>query len=65
MQDAKLVITINLENDAFGDTFYDARHEVKRLLGWIGYKWDKLSSEERLKLMDINGNSVGMVEIQR
>ena len=66
MKVRKIVITINLESAAFGDTEYEQASEVSRILRTYATRAqasDALDCVQVLK--DINGNTVGKIEVSQ
>lgn len=58
----KLTVTIELDNDALAGRSGNA--EVARLLRDAANRYPKLRGvDDSIRLLDINGNTVGMMEI--
>ncbi len=58
----ELRITINLDNDSFAGT---PGAEAKRIMLQVIRYWDEGAGIQEGKIKDINGNTVGEVEIGR
>lgn len=55
----KIIITLSTDNAAFEDDC-----EVSRILRELARNWEDYRNGNRSKLMDINGNAVGTVDIE-
>ena len=61
----KLVISIEMENAAFGDTPDEAHEEVSRILTKaMPDLWHAIARRRKFNLLDINGNHVGTASIE-
>ena len=54
----KIIITVNEDNAAFEDS-----KETTRILKRFAAQFDDFRRGDRSRLMDVNGNAVGTVEI--
>ena len=62
----QIIVTIDCDNAAFGDSGRDAAHEVERILAeFVRGLYDQadLRDYDGIKLRDINGNTVGQVQV--